>query len=268
MPYSNMRRTDLLFPIVGLLVTCLAFTVRGAEGRQLPDVAPMAMSSDVWSDSDDNIWGARIGIHRTVPLGSLLPQTAIGSSIRVLILEGGVQSDDGDLIGRFRIGGLDLDVQRGHKSVLLTIADYDRAGTMDLNATWFRIGFGPGVAHDGPRAKGRFAVHAFSGLVTREFGRSLYASLPKNTRSDTMFEGGLAGRTSLSHVKGWRLDVRAEYAVHSLSGDLRTFKAEPELTWSRGPRAHVSVYTRWYGAERSSVEHHDALFGLKLRFIP
>lgn len=228
----------------------------------------MEFSITAWTDPGTDIWGAHVGGYRAVPLSSLLPQTAPGSSIRVLMLGAGVQVNHTDAIGRFRVGGLDLDVQRGRKSVLLTIADYDRTGTMDLNARWLRLGFGPGLSHNGPRMKGRIAVHPFSGLTTRKLGKSLYASVPSNSTSDTMIEVGLAGRSSLYHAHDWRLDVRAEYVLHSVTGDMRTFMAESEVSWDHSKRLHTSLFAHWYGAERNSIQQSEVLLGLRLRFLP
>jgi len=267
MPYQHMRSYPFAIHVTLLLFLGLPLTINVAVARQLPDVAPPVWSANSWTGADDAVQGVRIGVRRTVPLRSLLPQAAPGSHIHVLVLEGGVQSDDGDVIGRFRIGGIDLGVQRGHRSVVLTLADYDRAGTMDLNATWARAGFGPGLSWNGPRRAGRIAVHAFSGLVTRQLGRTLYAPLPGNTTSNTMVEGGLSGRATFSHTAAWRVDARAEYTVHSQKGDLRTFMVEPELTWSPGARMRASVYAQWYGAERSGVEHDNTLIGVRLRLF-
>lgn len=268
MPRSRLQNPDLIRTLATLLIACLALSTHSAFARQLPDVAPMGFSVTAWTDPGTNIWGAHVGGYRTVPLPSLLPQTAPGSSIRILMLEAGVQVDHTDVNGRFRVGGLDLDVQRGRKSVLLTIADYDRAGTMDLNARWLRLGFGPGLSHNGPRTKGRIAVHVISGLTTRKLGKSLYASIPNNSTSDTMIEGGLVGRSSLYHAYGWSLDVRAEYMLHNVAGDMRTFMAESELTWNRNKGLRTSLFAHWYGAERNSIQQSEVLLGLRLRFLP
>jgi len=267
MLYSKLSRLGLLSVTIGVLLACSDGFTRDAIARQLPHPAPISWTSDAWSVLDDNIQGARIGLRRSVPLHSLLPQTAPGSSAHVLILEGGIQSDDGDTMGRFRVAGMELDMQRGIKSVLFTLVDYDRAGTMDLNATWLRVGFGPGYTAKGHSGTVRTAIHVFSGLATRKLGRSLYPALPDNDQSETLLEGGLAGRSTVVFASRLRVDVRAEYAVHSQSDHLRTFMAQPELSWQPAASANVSVYAQFYGAERSSVTHHDMLFGVRLQIM-
>lgn len=214
-PMSMMTRT---FPI--LLV--MALITPGSHAQENGLASPVAFNVAIGSD-----WGdqeqVRILGSLDVPLQEWLPQTSPDSRVRLAGVGIAVDTGNDSSDSRFRVGLLDLLLQRAWWSGRVRLIDLNRMGLVEVEDTWVEIGTGPGI-HVGGTA-GAFSIRTL--LLG---GRKRWKPDTVTQGSATGWHGGVAVMASLRLKQDVTLAVTAERLT--LSGtDASWWSSTARASW-------------------------------------
>ena len=165
----------------GLIATLLLVVGIESSFAQVLDVAPIEVWAKTRVDHDGPFRQIELGTQRAMPVFDLLPQVTADSYFDMLRIVVGAENDrDKDKTRfRYRITGLETEIQKSPWGTHFSFLDYNASGMEDLWADWISVSAGPGFhipagnTQIAVRAMGHaaFTSFRFGDIVFEELGR-------------------------------------------------------------------------------------------------
>lgn len=262
---SNRTLSASLLTMCTLALCSLALR---AEAQSLTEFAPLE-----WHTSGTHSWDAGvttllIGVGRTVPVYTVLPQTTVDSRFRLLDFNVGARFVDGAGDFRYRVTALDLDIQRTPQSASFTLLDLNKSGLRDSHITWIRAGYGPALSYTTWHRQAVLKTRLEAGLVSSKWGSTVFGTVPGYNVTETGFEGRLFGGASLTLASTLDVGLTASHAVYSFEGDFEYTEIVPTLSWFARPTVRMDVSLTWTRGRARGVDVKDMAGGLRVSYTP
>jgi hypothetical protein len=179
---------------------------------QVLDVAPIEVWARTRIDYEGPFRQLEVGTQRAMPVFDLLPQVTADSYFDMLRVVVGAENDpDRDKTRfRYRITGLETEIQKSPWGTHFSFLDYNASGMEDLWADWISVSAGPGFHI--PAGNSQFVVRAMghAAFTTFRFGDIVFEELGDPAgNSNTGVVYGVSGRVSF--VWSGRFTARAMY---------------------------------------------------------
>lgn len=260
---SVLKTRLLLFVVV--VSTLLVLTNASAQEGPL-SVAPMQVVSLArFEDNSNNQF--LIGIERDVPVSGLLPQVTPDSYFLVARLLAGARVNGSDADFRYRITGLDFEIQKSPWVGAFTLIDYDRSGLSDLNADWIGLKAGPGF--DVSSEDTYFSVRALAraSLNSVRFDESLFPELgteASDTKTGLAYGG--SGNVSFSASRVFTASGRIDVGAFSAGNELERLSVHVRAEWRTTPRWTIQVTYEYVEATLNNITASRSAPGIGLRY--
>jgi hypothetical protein len=249
-----------------LLVTC-TLTI-DTRAQRLTEFAPLEWQLSGFHAQEAGATTVVLGVGRSVPVFTILPQTTVDSHIRFLDIGVGVRASDPDADFRYRATVLDMDIQRTPQSAAVTLFDVNRSGLRDSQITWARLGYGPALSRTTWRRQWTLKTRVETALVSSKWGSVLFADIPGHRSNHNGVEVRALGASSATLTPGLDFAIEAWHAIHSFRGDLRWTEVRPVVRWYVSPPLRADVSAQWVRATGHDASVTIWSGGLRLSYTP
>jgi len=202
-----------------LLILVASKDVRGQS--QFMDLAPLSEVGHARYADDLETTLILVGIERSMPIGSLLPQVTPDSYLTFLRLLVGIRLEGTDAVFRGRATAVDFTVQKMPWAASFSFLDFDASGYRSFSSDWISLGIGPGfdVGDRELRISGRvIGVGAFNS--TRLGSTVLRGDTLDEDKTRHSLSYGARGQASLVIQEIVQFSARYELIKYSIDSEI------------------------------------------------
>jgi len=208
-----------------------------------------------------------IGVARDIPVAGLLPQVTPDSYFRIATVLAGARINGSDADFRYRMTGLDFEIQKSPWAGSFTLIDYDRSGLVDLNADWIGLKAGPGLSFSSEDAHISIRLLARASVNSIRFDEGLFPDLgPRASDTRTGVAYGAGGQVALTASNTFSISGRIDREAFSAGSELENLSIHVRAEWRATSRWTIMGTYAYVKASLQHVTSTRSAAGFGFRF--